>query len=263
MNFKFCPICSSKNLKQENKDLIKCQNCQFEWYQNPKPAANCICIDKDFRMLLTKRAFEPKKNYWGLPGGFVNTGETLEEATVREIKEELGIEIETERLKYFFSDKDKYLYQEVNYDTVGVVFELKLDDAEISKIKPNDDVLEIQFFTIDKIPWEKLAFTSTLNCLQAYVKKKGINRQDIHSLRNGIDEIDKKILEKLARRKEIVEMIGQYKKIHKLEIHDQKRWLEVEEKIQKLATEQKLDKILVKNIWQIIHTYSKEIEQQV
>ena len=261
MYFKFCPVCGSKSLTPVNKNLIQCQDCKFEWYQNPKPAANCICIDPKHRILLAKRARPPKQGQWGVPGGFVDAGDNLELAAIREMKEELDIDLAIDRLKYITSDKDKYLYQKYEYDTVGVLFEVRLSFAEIDKLVAKDDVSEFKFFQIDQIPWQDLAFKSTARSLKEYLKTKALNPSNLKDLRTKIDLIDRQILEKLATRKEIVQLIGQYKKQHNLEILDQKRWQEVKQKIEINSKKLGLDYNIILSIWEKIHDYSKELEK--
>lgn len=118
--------------------------------------------------MLVKRKFEPMKGYLDVAGGFVESGEDLEESTIREAKEELGVDITD--VKYFRSYPDEYLYQGINVKTLGFILTAKLIDEE--NLKPNDDVEEILFFTKDKIPFEKIAFKNVLQGLRDYLKEQ-------------------------------------------------------------------------------------------
>ena len=90
MIFKFCPKCSG-DLTRKSENLLVCQKCKFELYLNPKPTNAAILENEKGEILLVKRKIPPKEGFWDLPGGFVEVGESAEEAIVREVKEELGI----------------------------------------------------------------------------------------------------------------------------------------------------------------------------
>jgi len=96
---------------------------------------------------------DPAKGLWDLPGGFMDIGETAEGSVVREAKEELGVDVD--ELKYLFSGYDRYEYKGLNYHTLGFVFTARIVAGDV---KPLDDVAEIQYFSEDEIPWDRLAF---------------------------------------------------------------------------------------------------------
>jgi NAD+ diphosphatase len=259
-HFKFCPVCGEQSLIKDSIKLIKCDNCGLEWYQNPKSAANCVCVNSKYQILLAKRAFEPKKGLWGTPGGFVDPNENLEEAILREIKEELGLNLNSDRLNYLSSEKDRYLYQDWEYYTLGMLFEIKLTQNEIKNLDPQDDVSELKFFDIKDIPWQDLAFESTKNSLKNYFKKRALNPFNLQDLRDKIDLTDSEILKNLARRQEIVKLIGDYKKNQNIPVLDQKRWQQVLEKSLFQGEKLGLEKDFIQKIWEELHTYSKKIE---
>lgn len=92
-NIKFCHFCS-KALAQrhvEGRTRLYCENCQLPIYENPVPAACVVLIDNQQRILLVKRSVDPKKGQWCLPGGFIECGETTEQAALRELQEETGL----------------------------------------------------------------------------------------------------------------------------------------------------------------------------
>jgi len=120
--FKFCPVCGSSKLTEINESLLKCINCQFDWYQNPKVCGLVVILNSKNEVLLARRGREPKKDMWGLVAGFYELNETLEEGLCREIEEEIGLKIEPKRLTYFTSKIDRYQYKIWNYHTVGTVF---------------------------------------------------------------------------------------------------------------------------------------------
>ena len=88
----YCSSCGKENVldKIEGQIRYHCIKCDTIHYQNPKPTATLICPRED-DILLVKRAFEPAKGAWSLPGGFLELGETLEQGAKRELKEETNL----------------------------------------------------------------------------------------------------------------------------------------------------------------------------
>jgi 8-oxo-dGTP diphosphatase len=156
----FCGFCgkkySDKSIKkfQKEKIFIKCDNCNKTIYNNPKPVVLAIIENNEKEILLTKRAGAPFKEYWGLPGGFLNYGESPQMGIVRELKEELNVSIKIKKIK----DTYEELY-EIEKDRIisltVIVFEVALSPK--SKIVANDDVIEARFFAKGKLP-KKIAF---------------------------------------------------------------------------------------------------------
>lgn len=152
--FKYCLRCG--NEAQPKDTYLACSVCGLNFYMNPKPCTSVIMKNEAGKYLFVKRAAEPRKGYWDFPGGFADEGEDLEECSVREVKEELGIEITG--LKYLSAHKDEYNYQNIQYSTIGVSYLAKFPEG--SKLRPADDVSDYKFFALDEIPLDKLAFPS-------------------------------------------------------------------------------------------------------
>ena len=95
----YCSTCKTKNSYSHIEGQIRyhCPKCKSIHYQNPKPTATLICI-KNNQILLVKRAFNPQKGSWSLPGGFIELQETPEDAAVRELKEETNLNGEVVKL---------------------------------------------------------------------------------------------------------------------------------------------------------------------
>ena len=94
-----CSNCGSNNQYDfiDGNKRFHCLNCKTIHYENPKPTSTIICLNNS-NILLARRAFEPGKGEWGLPGGFMELNETLEEATMREFKEETNLECEFKKI---------------------------------------------------------------------------------------------------------------------------------------------------------------------
>ncbi len=167
MEYKFCPICKG-DLEEKLHNLLVCKNCGYNFYQNPAPTCALILENSRGEILLVKRKFEPKKGMLDLPGGFIEPNESIEEATIREIKEELGIDVS--EFKYLTSYPDDYLYDGVNLKILGITLTGKVDDNAI--IAPSDDVEDAKFYKKEEIPLEEIAFENIEQALIDYINKE-------------------------------------------------------------------------------------------
>jgi mutator protein MutT len=138
---KFCPRCGSKNFKSTSNKSFICDDCEFPFFTNAAAAVAGIIENDKGEILLTVRGREPKKGTLDLPGGFVDPGETAEEALIREIKEELHIDVKIK--KYFSTFCNEYLYGGLVYSTLDMVFTCHAED--FSGIKADEDVADFIF----------------------------------------------------------------------------------------------------------------------
>ena len=133
------------------RQTIPCDNCGtlITVYKNPVPTVDVVIAHPDKGIVLVERRFEPVG--WALPGGFVDYGESVESAAVREAKEETGLTVELHELLGVYSnpDRDKRLH------TITTVFTAVTKDAE--KIKGGDDAANACFFPLADLP-KVLAF---------------------------------------------------------------------------------------------------------
>jgi NAD+ diphosphatase len=167
--FQYCPNCKEK-IKIINQKILDCSACGFHFYLNPVPTVAIILENKNGEILFGKRKFLPKKGFWDLPGGFIDFWEKAEDAIVREVKEELGVDIK--KPKFLGTYIGFYPYKGINYQPLCLVFFEKISNKKIKKLKAADDVLSIKFFPKNKIPWEKLAFPDIKEALKDYLKVK-------------------------------------------------------------------------------------------
>ncbi|MFQ6610719.1 MAG: NUDIX domain-containing protein [Fidelibacterota bacterium] len=165
-HLEFCSNCGEKNVfgNRDGRDRFHCPACGMIHYENPKPTATLIC-PRENEILLVKRAFEPAKGCWSLPGGFVELNETIEGAAKRELMEETTLVGEVKDVLGHCSH-----FNTVFGDVllVGLVMEIR----NYSKIIPGDDAMDAQFFPVDDLP--KLAFF----CHDEIVRKYLIWRQN-------------------------------------------------------------------------------------
>lgn len=164
--YKYCPKCTGEFQARGNNCLV-CSICGFKYYISPKPCIAVILKNQQNQILFAKRKFEPQKDFLDLSGGFIDLGETAEASVAREVKEELNLEIEN--IKYFKSYTDFYLYSGVSFNTLGLCFTAEIKDIE--NLKPADDVSEVTFYDIDKIPYDLIAFESLKRFLKDYINQ--------------------------------------------------------------------------------------------
>ena len=144
--YQYCPICGTvlEPGVIEGKERKFCPNCHFIDYKNPLPVAIAIAV-KGKKFLLIKRGMAPRKGTWGSPSGFIEVGETPEEASLRELKEETGVSGQVVRLVGVGRIEDKEVYG----DMLVVRYLIKVGDE---KLTPGDEVEDVRFFDIAELP---------------------------------------------------------------------------------------------------------------
>lgn len=120
----FCPHCGKKSLTSD-ASRFSCAECGHVYYNNTA-AATAVFLYFECHLLMTRRAKDPAKGLLDLPGGFIDPKETAEQGLIREIKEELGIELEERNLKYWRSFYNIYPYKGIVYHTCDLIFEAEL-----------------------------------------------------------------------------------------------------------------------------------------
>jgi len=150
---RFCPRCG-RTAEVEFPQRIVCAHCGYEAYYNPKPVAGAIPVDGRGRVVLLRRGFDPRQGLWTFPGGFVELGESVEEAATRETAEELDMAIEVERLVGVYSRPEERV--------VLIVFLARA----LGPPHTSPEAVEVRAFGVDELPWDELAFWSTERALR-------------------------------------------------------------------------------------------------
>lgn len=152
----FCPKCGSKKFSQATFKSYRCTDCFFHIFLNAGAAVAGIITNQKKEILFTIRKFEPKAGMLDLPGGFVDYEENAEAALVREIKEELGVNVI--KLTYYKSLPNVYEYDNVTYHTLDLFYFCEVDCLE--NITVNDDVSGYVFESLDKLDIERIGLLS-------------------------------------------------------------------------------------------------------
>lgn len=154
--FTHCPICGSTQFEINGERSRHCSDCGFTYYANASASTAAIITNSKGEILLTTRAFEPAKGKLDLPGGFVDMNETAEEALIRELKEELNIEINNHT--YLFSLPNEYNFSGITVHTLDMFFKVEVDDN--IQIKTDDDVASAQFYNLNNVNIEDIGLCS-------------------------------------------------------------------------------------------------------
>lgn len=161
---KFCSACGAGVRllvpAGDNRERFVCSRCQTVHYQNPKIVAGSI-PEWDGRILLCRRAIEPRYGLWTLPAGFMENGETTEQAAMRETWEEACARIEISSLYSVFSIP--------HISQVYMLFRGELVDG---CYEPGQESLACELFDAHTLPWDQLAFPVVRETLQRYFADK-------------------------------------------------------------------------------------------
>jgi 8-oxo-dGTP diphosphatase len=155
---RFCPRCGQPATVAYPRS-ISCPHCGYGAYYNPKPVAAAIPVTRAGEIVLLRRGFDPGKDLWTFPGGFVDLGETVEEAARREAQEEIEADVELTGLVGVYSKPDERV--------VLIVFAASITDTP----QTTPEALQVEAFAPDEIPWQELAFWSTTNALKDFLAR--------------------------------------------------------------------------------------------
>jgi len=163
--WQYCPWCGEKSFREGGENYMQCDICRKKFFINAAGAVACIIENPQGEILFTRRAFEPAKGMLDLPGGFVNLGETAEDAVRREIREELNLELAS--IRYIVSSPNRYLYGGMVYFTLDLGFKCLVTD--FTNLQVADDVDGYVFLAHHQISMREICFPSIRNILQYYL----------------------------------------------------------------------------------------------
>jgi len=162
VEYRFCPRCGGQLEKRKIKaiepDRLVCQRCSFIFYLDPKVIAGTV-FTLERGLVLLRRGVEPAMGKWVFPGGYVDRGESVQEAALRETREESNLDV---RLSSLLG-----VYSYPSSPNVIVVYAAEVVGGEL---RAGDETVEAQTFPASEIPWGELAFQSTRDALGDYVR---------------------------------------------------------------------------------------------
>ncbi|PIU54357.1 MAG: NUDIX hydrolase [Deltaproteobacteria bacterium CG07_land_8_20_14_0_80_60_11] len=162
--YKFCPQCGGRLEKRLLKPMeprrLVCTVCGFIFYLDPKLSVIAV-IPMDEGVVMVRRAINPGYGLWVVPGGFVDLGEVVEDALVRETQEETLLTVRPIRLLNIYSYPD--------HRTVIAAYVTEYVSGELAA---GDETLEARVFGFKEIPWPQIAFSSTQEALREYISER-------------------------------------------------------------------------------------------
>jgi 8-oxo-dGTP diphosphatase len=161
-DYRFCPCCGGslerRVIKTAEPERLVCAACGFVFYLDPKVAVGTIIRTDANRLVLVRRAIEPGYGKWVFPGGYVDRGEPLTLAAIREAREECGLDVRLDGLVNIYS-----------YPGRAPVIVVYAATAIGGVLTRDEEVLETGEFESAAIPWNELAFRSTVEGLRDYL----------------------------------------------------------------------------------------------
>lgn len=200
---RYCLYCGGQITKKMEDDVLRdcCSVCHNYFYDNPLPVVSTI-VDEDRHVLLVKRDRAPFKGRWCLPTGFAETGENIETAALRELREETGIKGRINRLLDVDSYKSRFYG-----DLLFLTF---VANRVGGKLAAGDDSAQARFWPISDIP--RLAFSSNQRALDTYIRSKkdywaimdSIRQSQSNTCRKAANELTHRLINSLLKNKEYI-----------------------------------------------------------
>jgi len=179
---KYCSECGHTTQNRipegDNRERQVCDHCGFIHYQNPKNVVGCI-LQWQGKVLLCKRAIEPRLGYWTLPAGFMENNETSMQGAARESFEEANATALNLRLFGLY-----------NLPGISQVYIMFAGDLKDGFIATGEESLEVRLFTEQDIPWEQLAFPVVTESLQRYFRNRDSTQVQLADISRQGDKIE-------------------------------------------------------------------------
>jgi ADP-ribose pyrophosphatase YjhB (NUDIX family) len=168
----FCPNCAAPLERRipdgDHLPRFVCTACGTIHYQNPKLVAGCV-PEHESRILLCRRAIEPRRGFWTIPAGFMENDETLQQAAARECHEEALARVEIGDLCA--------IVHVLHAHQVHVMFRARLADPSFGV---GVESLEVRLYTEQELPWPEIAFQSVAFTLRRYLEDRAAGRSGLH-----------------------------------------------------------------------------------
>lgn len=165
VTFKYCPYCATRLVEKSISHVLRpaCPACGFISFLEPK-LVTVVVVEHDGKILLGKRNINPGKDMWSFFSGYVNRGEKVEEAAIREVKEETNLDVQLEDLIGLYSQRES--------PHVLVAYRATVIKDDVNSLEADpEEVSELAFFTPEEIP--ELAFPFDQHILSDWSAKYG------------------------------------------------------------------------------------------
>lgn len=161
---KFCLECGAPLTRRvprfDSRERDACPRCSWVHYPQAKVAAGTFVVIES-KLLLVRRGIEPGYGKWGLPCGFLEAGETPEEAAARETEEETGLQVVIRELHGLYYDA------RAEYEVLLAFYRAEPVRGEL---RTSTETLDLRLFAKNELPWEEIAFRSTRHAIEEWAK---------------------------------------------------------------------------------------------
>jgi mutator protein MutT len=162
--FKFCPVCGGEF--RTNSEIEKeCKKCGYIYFIASKPSAGAIITNKNNEILLIRRSRNPYKGSLDIPAGFCDATETLEQALIREMNEEVGIKVKN--YEYYRSVVGDYEFKGVMKRYMCAIFIVRTEDTAI----PGDDAESLRWYKFSEIDFGQIKFVTSATIIREVIDK--------------------------------------------------------------------------------------------
>lgn len=169
----YCTQCANPLAKiippDDNRVRDVCLQCGSVHYQNPRNVVGVVPIWEN-KILLCKRAIEPRYNTWTLPAGFMELKESTAEGALREADEEAGVQLELGQL-----------FTVIDVPKAGQVHVYYLAKVLSPELNPGHETLEARFFDFNDIPWDNLSFKTVSTTIEHYLADQKTGQFSVHN----------------------------------------------------------------------------------
>jgi NAD+ diphosphatase len=166
--YRFCPRCGAGRRDAEPATPFRCQACEYTMFFGPVTAVGGLIFNEEGLVLLIERARNPGKGLLGMPGGFVDPGESAEDCLHREVFEEVGLKIVN--VRYLTSGPNRYTFQGVTSPVLDIFYQASIDDTQVINIAPGE-VSHSFWSPINSEILDRLAFVSNRRALEFYLQQ--------------------------------------------------------------------------------------------
>lgn len=165
--WEYCPKCGQKAAVR-GKNPFRCETCGYTHFFGPVSAVGAITTDAAGQVLLLVRAKDPGKGLYGLPGGFIDAGETAEEALHREVREEIGLRVRS--CRYLTSFPNQYVYQGFILPVTDLFFVMEVHSFD--ELAPGDgEISSWHFCRPGRKELKRMAFESNRKALELFIER--------------------------------------------------------------------------------------------
>lgn len=162
--YRYCPVCGTERISFDPPRPFRCHACGHTSFFGPVAAVGAIVTDNRGHVLLVRRAHNPAKGKLGMPGGFIDPGETAEQALAREVLEEVGLSVL--EMQYLTSAPNRYVYRDVELPVLDLFFVVEVEHREVRTMDGEIDDWIWTELTDEVL--EQLAFPSNRYALEIY-----------------------------------------------------------------------------------------------